>query len=34
MEITFRPDGRRFGKLKRRLERVFAGSECLSIQAA
>ena len=34
MEITFRPDGRRFGKLKRRLEHVFSGSGCLRIEVA
>ena len=32
MEITFTVDGSLFDKLTRRLERIFAGSECLAIQ--
>jgi uncharacterized protein (DUF169 family) len=33
MEITFRLDGRRFPKLRNRLEKIFNGGDCFSIRA-
>jgi hypothetical protein len=34
MEISFKKDGRRFGKLQRRLKNIFSGTSCLLVHAA